>query len=109
MTDFVIACSHCGEASESPDQCPHCLEIRGHKAFCPDKYEGALSYQVGGSHYKDFAIQPIEFITQNKLSFCEGNVVKYICRHSMKGGVEDLKKVIHYAKIEAKQTYGEDI
>ena len=27
--------------------------------------ESALDKQVGGSHYKDFKIQPIEFITAN--------------------------------------------
>jgi len=72
-------------------------------------FVGPLDYQVGGDHYKDFAVQPIEYITKNKLSFCEGNVVKYISRHAKKHGVEDLKKVIHYAKLEAKLTYGEDL
>lgn len=41
-------------------------------------------------------IQPVEFITKNGLGFCEGNVVKYVCRHKAKGGVEDLKKARHY-------------
>ena len=37
---------------------------------------------------------PIEYITKNNLDFLEGNVVKYITRHKLKGGVEDIKKVI---------------
>lgn len=57
----------------------------------------ALEKQVGGDHYKT-PIQPIEYILANKLSFCEGNIVKYITRWRAKGGVEDLKKVIHYAE-----------
>jgi hypothetical protein len=59
----------------------------------------ALERQVGGFHYKDMVIQPIEFILANELSFCEGNIVKYICRYKQKGGIEDIKKVIHYAEI----------
>lgn len=52
--------------------------------------------QVGGSHYKNMPIQPVKFITANDLGFCEGNVVKYICRYKEKGQVEDLQKAKHY-------------
>ena len=56
----------------------------------------SMQLQVGGSHYKDAAIQPVEFIHKNKLGFCEGNVVKYISRHKEKGGINDLLKAKHY-------------
>ena len=59
----------------------------------------ALDKQVGGSHYKDMAIQPIEYIHKNGLGFCEGNIIKYITRWKTKNGIEDLKKVIHYAEL----------
>ena len=42
----------------------------------------SLEKQHGGSHYKNFRIQPAEFINENKLLFAEGNAIKYICRHS---------------------------
>ena len=58
-----------------------------------------FAMQVGGSHYKDMGIQPVEFILANDLGFCEGNVVKYICRYRQKGGIQDLEKVIHYTKL----------
>lgn len=61
--------------------------------------DSALSKQVGGSHYKTFKIQPIEFIEGNNLGFSVGNIIKYACRYKNKGGVEDLKKVIHYAEL----------
>jgi len=32
--------------------------------------------QIGGNHYKDFTIQPYEFISKNNLSFFQGNVIK---------------------------------
>ena len=59
----------------------------------------ALDKQIGGSHYKDMAIQPIQYIHKNGLGFCEGNIVKYITRWKTKNGIEDLKKVIHYAEL----------
>jgi hypothetical protein len=62
--------------------------------------ENALKRQIGGNHYKDMAIQPIEFILANDLSFCVGNIIKYACRYDKKGqAVQDLDKVIHYAQI----------
>lgn len=59
----------------------------------------ALNKQEGGSHYKDYKIQPIEFIMSNNLDYLQGNVVKYICRYKNKNGIEDLKKAIHYIQI----------
>lgn len=61
--------------------------------------ERPLDRQVGGKHYKDMKIQPVEFILANDLGFCEGNIIKYTCRYKQKGGVEDLEKVIHYAQM----------
>ena len=60
---------------------------------------GALLKQVGGNHYKDKAIQPIEYIHANKMGFCEGNVVKYITRWKEKSGVADLEKAKHYIEL----------
>jgi hypothetical protein len=70
---------------------------------------GALASQVGGNHYSKLAIQPIEFIHANNLDFFQGSILKYTCRHKDKNGVEDLKKVIHYAQLAAKLQYGVDI
>ena len=66
-----------------------------------------LIAQEGGGHYKDHGIQPLEYTMQNNLSFCEGNVVKYISRYKSKNGIEDLAKVIHYALLAAYEEYGE--
>ena len=56
--------------------------------------------QIGGSHYKDFHIQPYEFISKNKLSFFQGNVIKYVCRYLYKNKIEDLEKIKHYCDLE---------
>ena len=60
--------------------------------------ETGLGRQEGGSHYQDFDIQPIEFITRNKIGFIEGNIIKYACRHDKKDGAKDVRKIIHYAE-----------
>ena len=59
--------------------------------------------QIGGSHYKDFYIQPYEFISKNELTFFQGNVVKYVLRYPYKNGIEDLEKIKHYCDLEIKK------
>ena len=65
----------------------------------------SLEDQVGGKHYRDMKIQPAEFINENKLLFAEGNAIKYICRHSVKGKEEDIKKAIHYLEMILERDY----
>lgn len=56
----------------------------------------ALETQVAGSHYKDKAIQPVEYIHANRIGFFDGNVIKYVTRWRSKGGIADLNKAKHY-------------
>ena len=62
--------------------------------------ERATDKQIGGEHYKQYKIQPIEFIVANKLDFIQGCVIKYICRFDKKNGVEDLEKIKHYRDLQ---------
>jgi hypothetical protein len=55
--------------------------------------------QIGGRHYAELAVQPGEFIHRNGLGWCEGNAVKYITRHRLKGQREDVEKAIHYLEL----------
>ena len=55
--------------------------------------------QVGGSHYKNYQIQPVEFIIKNNIGFVEGNIIKYVLRFKEKGGVQDLEKAKHYIEL----------
>lgn len=66
-----------------------------------------LDVQVGGGHYKDMKIQPVEFIHSNGIGYIEGNCIKYLCRHKSKNGAEDIKKVIHYCQLLLLQEYGQ--
>jgi hypothetical protein len=67
-----------------------------------------LSRQEGGSHYKDMLIQPVEFIHRNRIPYLEANVIKYVCRHKNKNGVEDLKKARHYLDLLIQLEYNEE-
>lgn len=67
----------------------------------------ALEKQVSGSHYKDFPIQPVEFIHKNNIPYLEGNVIKYTCRHKSKNGKEDILKAIHYLQLILELEYKE--
>lgn len=59
----------------------------------------ALDRQVGGEHYNIKAIQPVQYILENGLGYCEGNVIKYVTRWQDKGGIADLRKAIHYLEL----------
>lgn len=60
----------------------------------------ALRKQLGEGAYKGLEIQPVDFIKDNYLKFCEGNVVKYLTR-SKGSRLEDLEKAYHYISLAA--------
>lgn len=68
----------------------------------------ATDTQVGGTHYKDMPIQPVTYIHANKLSFLEGNVVKYITRHKAKNGRADVEKALHYCQLILELEYADN-
>jgi hypothetical protein len=64
--------------------CPNCIkQIGGHG-----------SKENKASTYTSLPIQPWHFAEANNLSFLEGCIIKRICRHWRKGGIEDLDKAI---------------
>lgn len=71
--------------------------------------ESPLQHQEGGAHYKDMKIQPVEFIHANNIGYLAGNVVKYITRHKLKNGAEDVRKAIHYCQLILDLEYGEGL
>lgn len=71
--------------------------------------EIAKREQIGGNHYNNKKIQPIDYITENELPYCEGNVVKYVTRHKEKNGAEDIRKAIHYLRFILANDYGEKL
>lgn len=55
----------------------------------------ALDVQVGGDHYKNMAVQPMEFSMLNGLDPCQHTIIKYVTRFRQKNGLEDLVKAKH--------------
>lgn len=72
-----------------------------------EKTQSALDSQVGGTHYKNFTIQPVEFCMKNNLNFCQSSVIKYVCRYRNKNGVQDIDKAIHFLQLLKELEYGE--
>ncbi len=56
----------------------------------------ANDIQHGGDHYKRLPIQPWDYIDANDIPYLEGCAIKYITRWRSKGGVDDLRKAIHF-------------
>jgi hypothetical protein len=78
------------------EEAEKCLEAGSSKTE-PTEAQDPLDVQIGGSHYKDFKIQPVEYTMFNKLNFLQGSVIKRITRynHTTGKGVQDLEKIKH--------------
>ena len=72
----------------------------------PKETTDPLDKQVGGSHYKNMKIQPIEFCMANNLNACQTIAIRYICRYKNKNGAEDIDKAIHTLQILKQIEYG---
>lgn len=104
----MIICSEHAWRDHAP--CPACA-ARKKKDYLSEQAPGETkappsALQVGGTHYKDMAIQPSEFSQRNELNWCEANVVKYVCRHRNKNGRQDVEKAIHYLQLLLEWEYG---
>lgn len=73
--------------------------------FKPDDAKAPVSaddVQVGGTHYKEMAIQPwalmeVVLTPQEFIGFLKGNYIKYAMRAGRKdGSKDDLEKALHY-------------
>ena len=76
--------------------------------------KGADSYQVGGDHYKELAVQPWaameSWMSEAEFEgFLRGNAIKYLARAGRKDDdLQDLKKALHYLeKLESVKEKGE--
>lgn len=90
-TAGAVRCERCGYEFVGGCGVHVCVPVKPHTHI-----ERALATQVGGGHYKDMPIQPVEFIHKNGIGFCEGAVIKYVSRWRVKNGLEDLKKARHF-------------
>lgn len=83
----------------------------GGQPLPPENRANPLDVQVAGGHYKGKAIQPVEYISANRLNFLEGCIVKRITRWRDKPAesrFQDLEKIKHEVDllIEMEKRYG---
>lgn len=50
--------------------------------------------QVGGNHYQ-FEIEPVHLMVKYNLNWFQGEILKYVSRHTNKNGKQDLEKALH--------------
>lgn len=89
---------HCErKESKMKDELGQVIEMDKPPIVLPPTNDRASDRQVGGSHYKDFPIQPVEFTHANGLNFLQGCIIKRITRYNQEGGKgrEDLEKIKH--------------
>ena len=90
-----------------------CSGIKGCRGGCnrgsnmSDTKYNPLEKQVSGSYYKNYEVQPIEFCQRNELNACESAIIKYVCRHKQKNGLDDLLKAKHYIELLMKIDYAD--
>lgn len=70
----------------------------------------AFERQVGGSHYKQYEIQPYTFFHANKIPHHKAAVIRRILRydHETGKGLEDLNKIIHEIELIKELEYPEE-
>ena len=69
------------------------------------KIYNMIKENVSPDYYARYDIEPISFIMRNNIPYAEGNVIKYVLRHDMKGGVEDIDKAIRYLEMIKEEKY----
>ena len=77
---------------------PFCPACRSERELANTAPPSPLDVQVAGDHYKKLKIQPVEYISANKLNFLEGCIVKRITRWREKPAehrFQDLEKIKH--------------
>ena len=63
------------------------------------KVYNMIKKDVSPDYYARYDVEPISFIMRNNIPFAEGNAIKYILRHDMKGGARDIDKAIRYLEM----------
>ena len=59
----------------------------------------AFNKQEGGDHYRGMKSQPFVFVRDNNVGHAEGEAIYRLLRWRDKGGIADLKKVIHTVEL----------
>ncbi len=87
----------CDSYKSAPDHAPNCLLLTTTTKPPDGPRPSVQSRQVGGTHYTNNKnMQPWDIWEAFDLDPWEANAIKYLLRHRLKGGVQDLEKAKHY-------------
>jgi hypothetical protein len=95
-----MPCRICGEDGAVPWS--EWQPIMMQKPVAPPPARTADEIQVGGTHYKDMALQPWDVMQavmshEEFVGFLKGNIIKYSMRAGLKQGAnDDAEKARHY-------------
>lgn len=102
---LISKCVRCGRVEYVTEGTPTvCRNCGGQEHITIDK---PSDRQVGGDHYKLYAIQPAVFLRSANVPHLEGEAIYHVLRHARKNGVEDLDKAIHYIELIKELDYKE--
>lgn len=88
-------CMFCQTEVEAPCLTPR--QAEGCARHTPIEQAAANDRQIGGEHYKqDGGQQHWDFVAKHQLNYFIGCATKYVSRWRKKGGVEDLRKAVHF-------------
>ena len=98
------SCYTCGRLSDGTAGCPVCgclgciRNLKNWKPKGKDPMPTVIPVPSAPkpSHYAGLDPDVIAFCLANGIGFCEGNVIKYVCRWKDKGHVADLRKAREY-------------
>lgn len=80
-------------------------KLMGGQVIIGESNKDLREYVENPSHYNSGKIEVIDFIEDQKLGFCLGNVIKYVSRAGKKDSsktIEDLEKAKWYLEREIK-------
>lgn len=64
--------------------------------------------QVGGTHYQ-FEIEPVHLMVKYNLNWFQGEILKYVSRHTNTNGKQDLEKALHICDMAKTNHYFKNI
>ncbi len=70
--------------------------------------KSARQSQIAGDHYLEADIQPADYALSHDFNYHESFALKYLTRHRLKNGREDLEKAIHSLQMLIEHEYPSD-
>lgn len=91
----------CGEATRR-------LKQDYGQGYMPPQVPSKPDMVVMPAHYAQFKIEPIHFCMVNELDGFQCAIIKYVCRHKLKNGIEDIDKMLRYGQMYRLFLLGDD-